>query len=100
MPVLSISEVFISEYGFVSADGDGAVDSKEAAKWQEVIDEYQLSSCIWNLSNKAEGSALIASDCDLTADFKYENLSEQGQYFFDMLKDNTKQTKSNTEKRR
>ena len=121
--------VFISEYGFVSADGDGAVDSKEAAKWQEVIDEYQLSSCIWNLSNKAEGSALIASDCDLTADFKYEDLSEQGQYFFDMLKsidssdneeeeelsyevkedvkqkesqlnEKTKQTKSNTEKRR
>ncbi|MBO6282964.1 MAG: glycoside hydrolase family 5 protein [Pseudobutyrivibrio sp.] len=121
--------VFISEYGFVAADGDGAVDTKEAAKWQEVIDEYQLSSCIWNLSNKAEGSALIASDCDLTADFKYEDLSEQGQYFFDMLKsidssdnekeeelsyevkedvkqkesqlnEKTKQTKSNTEKRR
>ena len=92
--------VFISEYGFVSADGDGAVDSKEAAKWQEVIDEYQLSSCIWNLSNKAEGSALIASDCDKTADLQYDDLSEQGQYFFDMLKDNTKQTKSNTEKRR
>lgn len=92
--------VFISEYGFVSADGDGAVDTKEAAKWQEVIDEYQLSSCIWNLSNKAEGSALIASDCDKTADLQYDDLSEQGQYFFDMLKDNTKQTKSNTEKRR
>ena len=121
--------VFISEYGFVAADGDGAVDTKEAAKWQEVIDEYQLSSCIWNLSNKAEGSALIASDCDLTADFKYEDLSEQGQYFFDMLKsidssdnekeeelsdevkedvnqkesqlkEKTKQTKSNMEKRR
>lgn len=121
--------VFISEYGFVAADGDGAVDTKEAAKWQEVIDEYQLPSCIWNLSNKAEGSALIASDCDLTADFKYEDLSEQGQYFFDMLKsidssdnekeeelsdevkedvnqkesqlkEKTKQTKSNTEKRR
>ena len=121
--------VFISEYGFVSADGDGAVDTKEAAKWQEVIDEYQLSSCIWNLSNKAEGSALIASDCDKTADLQYDDLSEQGQYFFDMLKsidssdnekeeelsdevkedvnqkesqlkEKTKQTKSNTEKRR
>lgn len=121
--------VFISEYGFVSADGDGAVDTKEAAKWQEVIDEYQLSSCIWNLSNKAEGSALIASDCDKTADLQYDDLSEQGQYFFDMLesidssdnekeeelsdevkedvkqkesqlKEKTKQIKSNTEKRR
>ena len=77
--------VFISEYGFVSADGDGSVDTKEAAKWQDIIDEYQLSSCIWNLSNKAEGSALISSDCDKTADWEEDELSEQGQYFFDML---------------
>ena len=77
--------VFISEYGFVSADGDGSVDTKEAAKWQDIIDEYQLSSCIWNLSNKAEGSALISSDCDKTADWEEEELSEQGQYFVNML---------------
>lgn len=78
--------VFISEYGFVSADGDGSVDTKEAAKWQDIIDEYQLSSCIWNLSNKAEGSALISADCDKTADWEEEELSEQGQYFVNMLK--------------
>lgn len=77
--------VFISEYGFVSADGDGSVDTKEAAKWQDIIDEYQLSTCIWNLSNKAEGSALISSDCNKTADWEEEELSEQGQYFVNML---------------
>ena len=78
--------VFISEYGFVSADGDGTIDTKEAAKWQDIIDEYQLSSCIWNLSNKDEGSALISADCDKTYDWEEEELSEQGQYFFDLLK--------------
>ena len=78
--------VFISEYGFVSANGDGTIDTKEAAKWQDIIDEYQLSSCIWNLSNKDEGSALISADCDKTYDWEEEELSEQGQYFFDLLK--------------
>ena len=78
--------VFISEYGFTSADGDGAIDKKEASKWLELIDEYKLSSCIWNLSNKDEASALINSDCDKTADFEYQDFSEQGQYFFDLLK--------------
>ena len=77
--------VFISEYGFVAADGDGTVDEKEAAKWQDIINEYGLSSCIWNLSNKDEGSALINSNCDKTFDFSYEDLSKQGQYFVDML---------------
>ena len=79
--------VFISEYGFTAADGDGAIDKKEAAKWLEIIDEFKLSSCIWNLSNKDEGSALIANDCDKTSDFEYEDFSEQGKYFFDILKE-------------
>ena len=77
--------VFISEYGFVAADGDGDVDTEEASKWVDIIDEYGLSSCIWNLSNKDEGSALIKSDCDKTSDFDYEDLTEQGQYFVDRL---------------
>ena len=87
--------VFISEYGFPAADGDGAIDKKETAKWLEVIDEFKLSSCIWNLSNKDEGSALIASDCDKTLDFEYEDFSEHGKYFFDILKE----TSSNDDQR-
>lgn len=77
--------VFISEYGLVSADGNGSVNTKEAEKWYDLIDEYKLSSCIWNLSNKDEGSALISADCQSTLDWKYEDLSEEGKYFFDKL---------------
>ena len=72
--------VFISEYGLVSADGNGSVDTKEAKKWYDLIDEYKLSSCIWNLSNKDEGSALISADCQSTLDWKYEDLSDEGKY--------------------
>ncbi len=79
--------VFISEYGFVSADGNGSVDKREAVKWMEVMSEYKLSSCIWNLSNKDEGSALIDASSDKTADFAYDELSAQGQYFFDLLEE-------------
>lgn len=78
--------VFISEYGLVSADGDGDVDSKEAEKWYDLINENNLSSCIWNLSNKDEGSALISSDCDATSDWAEDDLSEEGQYFYDYIK--------------
>lgn len=86
--------VFISEYGLTAANGDGEIDKKEASKWQEIIDDYQLSSCIWNLSNKDEGSALINSDCDKIADFEYEDFSDEGQYFFDLLKKHDAKDKS------
>ncbi|NEX02610.1 endoglucanase [Pseudobutyrivibrio sp. NOR37] len=82
--------VFISEYGLVSADGNGSVDTKEAKKWYDLIDEYKLSSCIWNLSNKDEGSALISADCQSTLDWKYEDLSDEGKYFFDKLSEGNK----------
>lgn len=87
--------VFISEYGLVSADGNGSVDTKEAKKWYDLIDEYKLSSCIWNLSNKDEGSALISADCQSTLDWKYEDLSEEGKYFFDKLSEGNKTDNDN-----
>ena len=87
--------VFISEYGLVSADGNGSVDTKEAKKWYDLIDEYKLSSCIWNLSNKDEGSALINADCQSTLDWKYEDLSEEGKYFFDKLSEGNKTDNDN-----
>ena len=87
--------VFISEYGLVSADGNGSVDTKEAKKWYDLIDEYKLSSCIWNLSNKDEGSALINADCQSTLDWKYEDLSEEGKYFFDKLSEGNKTENDN-----
>ena len=80
--------VFISEYGFTSADGDGEINTREADEWVSIINEYGLSSCIWNLSNKDEASALINADCDKTTDFEYDDFTEHGQYFFKLLAEN------------
>ncbi len=84
--------VFISEYGYTNADGDGDINEKEADSWKEVIDEYGLSTCIWNLSNKEEASSLIKADCDKTCDWTEDDLTAQGQYFL-----NTLSTKEKTE---
>jgi len=75
--------IFISECGFSEADGNGKLDVTEAEKWLDVIEEYQLSYCVWNLSNKNETSALISNGCDKTTDWTYEDLSEQGKFIHD-----------------
>ncbi len=82
--------VFISEFGFTKADGDGSIDEKEAARWLEIIDEYGLSTCLWNLSNKDEASSIISADCDKLTDWTYDDLSAQGQYVYDLIKETTK----------
>ena len=78
--------VFISEYGLVNADGDGEVDMDEAEAWFDLIrKEYGVSSCMWNLSNKDEGSAMINADCDKLSDFTEEDLSKSAIMLIDEI---------------
>ena len=82
--------VFVSQYSYYPVDGVGELDEREAIRWNDLMDDYNLSSCIWNLSNSDEGAALINQSCDKYYDFEYDDLSEQGKYFFDKLSDNRK----------
>ncbi len=69
--------VFVSEFGMVNADGNGGVNKPESKKWKELLEEYNISCAVWNLSNKDEGSALIKADCTKTTDFTLEDLSDE-----------------------
>ncbi len=82
--------VFVSQFSYYSADGVGDLDKHEATRWDDLMDDYNLSTCIWNLSNSDEGSALINQSCDKYFDFKYEDLTEQGKHLFERLSDNRK----------
>jgi endoglucanase len=75
--------VFISEFGICDASGSGELDYESADRWMELIRSYHLGYIIWNLSNKAEASALIESGCGDLSGWTYENLSGSGKWFYD-----------------
>ena len=79
--------VFISEYGLVSADGDGNADLTEANRWFDLMreEDLNLSSCMWNLSNKDEGSAMINSDCEKVEGFTEDDISDSAKYLLDTI---------------
>lgn len=77
--------VFVSEYSICDANGNGALDLEEAEEWRKLLDEYQISCVNWNLSNKAESSALIKSDCSKISGFTEEDLSPAGIWLYNML---------------
>lgn len=77
--------VFVSEYGICDASGNGAVNRSEADKWVRTMDENGVSYCIWNLSNKSESSALIRSNVTAVSGWSYEDLSDSGKWFVDMM---------------
>lgn len=77
--------VFVSEFGICDASGNGSIDEAQADEWVRVMDEYGVSYVAWNLSNKAEASAIIDSGCNKTSGFSEEDLSSSGKWLYRML---------------
>ncbi len=72
--------VFVSEFGLCDASGNGANDFDSSAKWLALLNENDISYIGWNLANKNESSSVIRSDCDKTAHWTPEELSEAGRW--------------------
>lgn len=77
--------VFVSEYGICDASGSGAIDTYQADKWMELLDEYGISSVTWNLSNKSETSAILKSSCGKVSGFTKEDLSDSGKWLYERM---------------
>lgn len=77
--------IFVTEYGICDASGNGAIDKKQADAWVKLLDKYGISSCIWNLSNKSETSAMLQSGCKRTSNWKKSDLSDSGKWFVKMM---------------
>ena len=50
-----------------------------------LLDRLEISRMMWNLSNKDESSAMIASDCDKVSDLTDADLSQAGLWLKEML---------------
>lgn len=77
--------VIVSEFGICDASGNGGNNYDEGNKWIEAMNDYNVSYFIWNLSNKAETSALISSGCGKLSGFDDSELSDSGRWYKDLL---------------
>ena len=72
--------VFVSEWGAVRYDGDGAVDYASTQKWLDFMQDNGLSHAIWSLSDKKEGAAFLKPGQSSTGEWSQANLTEMGRY--------------------
>lgn len=70
--------VMVTEFGVCNASGDGDLNREQTDIWINLLNENRISYIIWNLSNKAETSSLIASECKKTSDFTDDDLTPGG----------------------
>lgn len=79
--------IFVSEFGICDASGNGQIDEESANTWIDLLDSYDISYACWNLSNKAESSAILNSSCTKTSGFTFDDLSQEGQWYYNLLTD-------------
>ncbi len=72
--------VFVTEYGICDASGSGGIDEASANQWISTMDQYGVSYVAWNLSNKAETSAIIQSGSTKKSGFTDSDLSASGKW--------------------
>ena len=72
--------VFVTEYGLSEANGNGNVDTAKATEWLRMCDNYGVSYCAWNLSNKNESSSLIQPGCTKTSGWSEAELTTAGRF--------------------
>lgn len=74
--------VIVTEFGLSEASGTGTVNLKQANKWNTLLNKYKLGRVCWNLSNKAESSALLKPTCTKTSGWKQSDLTKAGKWLF------------------
>lgn len=78
--------LFVSEFGISDASGNGALNKKEGGKWMKFLKKNKISYVGWNLSNKAESSALIKNSCRKTSGWKSGELTSWGKWLVKQMK--------------
>ncbi|KCZ93343.1 glycoside hydrolase family 5 protein [Hyphomonas johnsonii] len=77
--------LFVTEWGGVNYDGDGAVDTASVLEWMDFIRENQLSHANWAVSDKEEGASLFKPGTRPTGPWRDRDLTESGRLVRNLL---------------
>ncbi|MBO5468973.1 MAG: cellulase family glycosylhydrolase [Lachnospiraceae bacterium] len=72
--------VIVSEFGVSEASGAGNIDTAEAKKWLDVLDQNGISYFAWSLSNKPESASLLKAGMSKKSGWSKNDLSPAGKW--------------------
>ena len=72
--------IFISEFGFMDASGDGDMNYETGINWLNTLDELNISYIAWNISNSKGSASILKQGNGTMTEFIDENLKEWGIY--------------------
>lgn len=72
--------VMVTEFGVSESSGAGSMDTAEAKKWLDLLDENKISYFAWSLSNKAETASLLKAGTSKKSGWTTSDLSPAGKW--------------------
>ncbi len=79
--------LFVSEWGTVSADGNGTVDRESVEEWLQFMRDNKLSHCSWSVSNKDAGASIFKPKSKALSAWRDKDLTENGLYLKQIIRD-------------
>ncbi|MES2824632.1 MAG: cellulase family glycosylhydrolase [Pseudomonadota bacterium] len=77
--------LFVTEWGSVNADGNGAVNYGETEAWVAFMKANNISNANWALSDKAEGSSALVPGASNTGGWTSNQLTASGALAKDII---------------
>ena len=78
--------IFVTEYGVCTSSAGLPYDFESADAWWQLMNKYNISSCMWDLSAVAEAASMIKHGTLKFDSFTSEDLSQVGLWIVDKLK--------------
>jgi endoglucanase len=70
--------LFVTEWGTVNANGDGAVAAEETRAWMDFLQARGISHLNWAVNDKAEGASVLVPGASTTGGWKDDELTASG----------------------
>jgi endoglucanase len=70
--------LFVTEWGAVNADGNGAVNTSETSTWMSFLKARNISHANWALNDKAEGASALVPGASTSGPWPASQLTASG----------------------
>lgn len=79
--------LMVTEWGSVSANGNGAVDSVSTADWMDFLCTNNISHCNWAINDKVEGASALVSGASNLGNWSASDLTPSGTLVKNIIQD-------------
>jgi endoglucanase len=78
--------IFVTEYGGVSANGNGSLDLPSLQQWWNYLDAHNIGNCNWAVETNTETSSVFTTNASSTGPWPSSQITYSGSVIFPYIK--------------